>query len=171
MSLSPEERRRLLAGEILTRREPVEGSVPELVVTALFDRPPEAVWRVLDRAEDYATVFPAVKESRVLARAGESLETRLVIGMPFPLRDLVEHSSAQHAVGDGRWTRSWRSRARLFERNEGSWTLTRFEDDPQRTLAVYRIHLVPSIPMPQRLLTFLTRTSTRQLIEAVRRHS
>lgn len=161
---------RLARGEVLIGTEPVAGSsAPRIVVRAVFDAPAEAVWKHIDQSSRYAEFMPRVKEARELSRVGPEIRTRLTIEMPFPLKNLTATTRARHTVEPGvRWVREWKLEEGDYHVNEGSWTFVPFEGDAARTLAVYRVHVVPKIPIPKALQSAAQEKAMPRLIEALR---
>ncbi|MGE0707271.1 MAG: SRPBCC family protein [Planctomycetota bacterium] len=170
--LDPALRARLARGEVVVRTEPVPGSqTPRLVMQAVIDAPPARAWAVIDDAGRYKEFMPRVKHSEVLLREGERVRTRMTVAMPFPLKDLSAVTEGVHHVEpDQLYTRSWRlgPEPSDYHRNDGSWTLTPFEGDPGRSLAVYTLHVEPRIRIPKKLAAVAQEKAMPQVMDAIR---
>lgn len=166
-----DERRALLnRKEILVETRDIEGaSLPEATVTAVLDAPPEKVWAIVEKCADYAKTMPRIKESRELSRDGDAIRCAVKFGSPWPLKDLEAVTLATHEVKPGRWSRSWTLEAGDYDRNEGSWTLTPFDEEGTRTLAVYRIVSEPHISVPDSVKKMAIRRGLPDLIKTLRK--
>lgn len=161
---------RLSRGEIIVRSEAAPGAAtPKVLVTALVEAPPEQVWKVIDQSQHYREFMPRVKESRELLREGRRVRTQLTIDMPFPLKNLSAITEGDHEVIEGeRWVRRWDLAEGDYHRNRGSWILTRFEGDPQRTLIEYELDVEPKIKIPKKIQSAVQERAMPALIESIR---
>jgi len=163
-------KKRLEQGEVLVTTEAVAGSrAPRIVVQALIDAPPEAVWKHIEQSAHYAEFMPRVKESRELSRQGADIRTRVTVDMPFPLRNLTATTRVKHTVEPGvRYVRAWTLEDGDYHVNEGSWTLVPYEGQAERTFVVYRAHVIPKIPIPKAIQSAVQERAMPRLIEALR---
>ena len=160
---------RLDKGEIVITTRPVAGSnLPEATVQAVIAAPPERLWRILEDCGNYQKNMQRVVRSRELSRQGQKVVCEVEIGLPFPLANLVGVTEATHVVGPPKWSRTWHLLRGDYHVNDGSWTLTRFQDDPKRTLAVYRLHAVPKSLVPDALLRKGQRDTLPKLMQHLR---
>lgn len=160
---------RLAKGEILVSTRAVAGSdLPEVTAQAMFAVPTEKLWKVIDNCGNYKNTMDRIKESKELERKGNRVVCEVLVGLPFPLSDLHSVTEAVHVVGPPKWSRTWKLLRGDFDRNEGSWTLTPFAGDPNRTLAVYRLHTEPHIHVPAAVLRKGQRDSLPKMIEHLR---
>lgn len=168
--LDPATKSRLDRGEVLVSTEPVPGSpTPAIVVLAVFEHPPEAVWRHIDQSNRYAEFMPRIKQAAELSRQGADIRTRMTVDMPFPLKNLTATTRAKHTVEPGvRYVREWKLEEGDYHKNEGSWVLTPFEGNPNRALAHYRVHVIPKIPIPKAIQSAVQEKAMPKLIEALR---
>jgi ribosome-associated toxin RatA of RatAB toxin-antitoxin module len=168
--LDPTTKSRLSRGEVLVHTEPVPGSSTQaIVVRAVFDFPAEAVWRHIDQSARYHEFMPRVKASAELSRDGENIRTRMTVDMPFPLKNLTATTRARHIVEPGvRYVREWKLEEGDYHVNEGSWTLTPFDGDPNRAYAHYRVHVMPKIPIPKAIQSAVQEKAMPKLIESLR---
>ena len=164
---------RLGKGEVLIETEPVTGSSqPRLIVCAVIDAPPARVWKHIDNAPRYPEFMPRVKAAQELSRDGDNIRTRLTVDMPFPLKNLTATTRAKHTVEPGvRYVREWVLEEGDYVVNEGNWTLVPFDGDPNRALAVYRVHVVPKMPIPSVIQSAVQEKAMPKLIEALRARS
>ena len=141
-------------GEILLSTEKVLGSdMPKVKVRAVIDAPPEKVWAVIDDCGGYSRHLPGLKASSELSRSGHHVICRSTAAMPFPFKDLTVDTVATQTVVPGiRWTRNWTMVKGDYEVNDGSWVLTPFQRDRNRTLAVYELHVSPKIGVPRAMV-------------------
>lgn len=160
----------LARGVVLVDTEPVPGSgSPRIVVRAVIDAPADKVWPHIDQASRYAEFMPRVKAAQELSRVGMDIRTRMTVEMPFPLKNLTAITKARHTVEPGvRYVREWVLEEGDYHVNEGRWTLVPFDLDPKRTLAVYRVHVVPKIPIPKAIQSAVQEKAMPKLIESIR---
>jgi ribosome-associated toxin RatA of RatAB toxin-antitoxin module len=157
-------------GKVLVSSHKVPGAkTPKLLVKAVVEAPPAKAWAVIDGASRYQEFMPRVKSSVELSREGDSVRTRLTVGMPFPLKDLTGITVGDHSVEEGvRYSRAWTLESGDYERNDGCWTLTPFQGDVKRTLVIYELHVEPKIRIPKRIAAAVQEKAMPQLIQAVR---
>lgn len=170
MQIDAQEKQKLARGEVLIHTEVVAGSsTPRLVVRALIDSAPEAVWPHIDQSSRYAEFMPRVKAASELSRDGDQVRTRMTVEMPFPLKNLTSTTRARHIVEPGvRYVRQWSLEEGDYVLNEGSWTMVPFDGDPKRTYVEYRVHVIPKIPIPGSLRAAAQEKAMPKLIEALR---
>lgn len=168
--LDPALRARLDRGEIVVESEPIAGtSQQRVVLRAVIEAAPGAVWRHIDQATRYPEFMPRVKKAEELERSGDHVRTRTTMELPFPLKNLTATTRAKHIVVPGeRYVREWRLEEGDYHVNEGAWTLTPFDGNPKRTLADYRAHVVPKVPLPRALQTMAQEKTLPKMIEALR---
>ncbi len=136
-------------GEILVYTKPVKGSdVPEMIVKAVIDAPPEKVWEIVSRCGNYARTMNRIKRAVELSRKGGKIVCMTTVDMPFPYDDITSTTDVVHEVKGGRWSRRWTLKHGGYKFNSGGWLLTRFRDDPNRTMVIYRAHAVPKAWIP-----------------------
>lgn len=169
-AIDPATLARLARGEVFVNTEAVPGSSsPRIVVRAVIDAPPERVWDLVDKSALYQTFMPRVKKSEELTRQGDDIRTRVTVDMPFPLKNLTATTQVRHTVEPGvSWVRAWKLEAGDYHHNEGSWTLTPFDGDAARTLALYQVYVVPKIPIPKMIQSAVQEKAMPGMIEAVR---
>jgi ribosome-associated toxin RatA of RatAB toxin-antitoxin module len=174
-TLDPASLSRLGRGEVLVAEEVVAGApTPRLVTRGVIEAPPERVWALLDRCDGYVRFMPRVAESRELSRTTDAegrdeVISQVTIDMPFPLRNLTAKTRAVHTVAPGeRYERAWELVEGDYLRNSGSWVLVPFPGAPQRTLATYRLLVVPKTRLPKKIQSLAQSRTLPQVIEALR---
>ncbi len=153
---------RLAKGEIVTTLRTVAGSdMKEATAKAVIDAPPELVWGIVSDCANYKATMPSIVESGVLKTekpqasdgplAVEVRHCRVVADLPFPFSDLVSITRSVHTIDPGkRWRRQWTMIGGNYTRNDGDWTV---EPWGAKSLATYRIHAEPKVPLPGGMLT------------------
>ncbi|MFO0746866.1 MAG: SRPBCC family protein [Myxococcota bacterium] len=161
---------RLAAGEVIVTTEPVEGSpAPRLIVWALIDASPEAVWVHISNPAAHEQFMPRVKRSEELWREGNENRMRTTIDMPFPLKNLTATSKGKHFVEVGvRWERAWKMEHGDYNVNEGSWIIEPFPGQPSKTLALYRAIVHPKVMIPKAIQSAVQEKAMPKMIEALR---
>lgn len=160
---------RLEKGEVdVSTRAIVGSSLPEVTAQGLFDAPPERLWAILQDCGNYQKTMQRVARSKEISRQGQKVVCEVEIGLPFPLSNLVGVTESTHVVGPPKWSRTWHLLRGDYEVNDGSWTLTRYEDDPKRTLAVYRVHAIPKSALPDSILRKAQRKAIPDLFNHLR---
>lgn len=158
---------KLNRGDVLVDTRPLAGSdVPEVILDAVVDAPPERVWPLLDRCGDYAKTMVRMKDTKELSRVGDIVRCESVVEMPWPLSNLHGILVAQHTAGPPKWVRDWKMESGDFKRNEGSWTLTAWPGG--KTLIEYRMRSEPNIPIPQFIQGMATRAALPDMIVKLR---
>ncbi len=154
-------------GEIMVYRESVPGEAePWAVMKAVIERPPLEVLRVIEDCDRYRDTMPRIRRARRDSKGPGWDICTVTVAMPFPYKDATATSRATTTVRDGGRTirREWKLLGGDYVRNEGSWTLTTFQGDPRRTLAVYRAYARPKAWVP----AWIRRTAeTRVLPETI----
>lgn len=163
---SPDERARLERGEVLVAVQDVTTARAATVIAA----PPAEVWRHIDRCAHYDEFLPRVTQAEELAREGDEVTCKVVIGLPFPLPSLWSVTVARHSAEDGgRYRRDWRTVDGSYEVDEGSWTLSPYGGSGDRTLLEYAFRVVPKTSLvPAAIRRAAQRQTLPQVMEAVR---
>jgi hypothetical protein len=160
-------------GEIVVYTRPVKISdQPEAIVKAVINAPPQKVWAIVSRCADYTRTMNRIVKSAELSRSGSPANQRLVcrvtVDVPFPYSDLTATTRVVHRVGNGRWYRTWRLWHGDYKFNRGSWTLTYFKGNKNRTMVVYRALAVPKAWVPGWIKTMATKRSLPEMIRRLR---
>lgn len=163
-------KRRLATGEVLVSTEPVPGMpAPRLVVLAVVEAAPEAVWIHISNPKTHEQFMPRVKRTEELWREGDENRMRTTIDMPFPLKNLTATSKGKHTVEPGvRWERAWKMESGDYVVNEGAWVLEPFDGDAKRTLVSYSAVVHPKIPIPKMIQNSVQESAMPKMIDALR---
>ena len=158
-------------GEILLDIEAVEGSdTPRVNARAMVKAPPEKLWKIIDDCSRYKDTMVRIGESQELSREGDTVTCRTTVDMPFPLSNLTATTRAVHTVEPGKlYKREWNLVEGDYKVNTGSWTLTPFEGDPNRTLVEYVLHADPTTSIPDAIKEAAQKKSIPDLIEKLRK--
>ncbi len=170
---SAADKAKLEAGEILVRSFQVAGSeMPRAQVTAIIEAPMAKVWAIIEKCADYKRTMVRVLESEELSRSGQTVVCRTKVDMPWPFDDLEASTKATHTVEPGKlYRRVWTLVKGTYKRNDGSWTLTPWAGDANRTLVVYEVHAEPTISIPIAIQKRASRSALPDLIERLRKFS
>lgn len=163
------EEARLANGEILIATQNVAGSdVPKAVVTGVINAPPERIWAIVSDCDRYEGRLPRIRAAREVERSGNTVVCEVTVALPFPISDLTARTRATHTAGPREWRREWTLIEGDYQRNDGSWVLTPFQGDSNRTLVVYTVHAEPNNRVPQRLRNRAQESSLPDVIETLR---
>lgn len=156
-------------GEILVESFPFAGSDTQgILVTAVIDSPVAVVWGLVDRCGEYKQFMPRMADSEELSRDGNIVRCRTVVDSPWPVSDLSAITRAELVVTDGKFVRQWKLESGDYKTITGSWTLTPFEGQAGRTLAVYSIHTEPKTGVPGFIRDFAQKSALPDVIKALR---
>lgn len=163
-------------GEILCYPVEVKGSdAPRMVVKAVINAPPARVWKLIDACGRYKGTIPRIAASKEVSREktarGERVLCRVTIDMPFPYSDKTSLTEAFHTVSKTRWVRRWTLIKGDYKVNTGSWVLTPFKGDPNRTYVHYRVHAVPDAWVPGWVKNMAQKRSLPKMIRRLRKLS
>ncbi len=160
---------RLEKGEVeITTRAIAGSSLPEVTAQAIIETPPERLWAIVQDCGNYQKTMQRVVRSKEISQQGQKVVCEVEIGLPFPLSNLVGVTESTHTIGPPKWQRAWHLLRGDYEVNDGSWTLTRYEDDPKRTLAIYRVHAIPKSAVPDAILRKGQRTAIPNMFNHLR---
>lgn len=170
----------LAKGEIVITLRKVPGSdVEEATAKAVIDAPPELVWAIVGDCKNYKNTMPSVIESSVLKTeapapsdgplATEVRRCRVVADLPFPFSDLVSVTRSVYTTDPGKqWRRQWKLIEGDYTRNDGDWTVVPWGDDGKKSLATYRIHAEPKVPLPGPMLTSIQERKLPEVMQMLR---
>jgi len=113
--------------------------------------------------------MPRVKRSEELWREGDENRMRTTIDMPFPLKNLTATTLAKHIIVPGeRWERTWKMESGDYAVNEGSWVLTPFPGNAQKTYVSYQAIVHPKVMIPKAIQSMVQEKAMPKMIEALR---
>lgn len=158
------------SGEIILETEAVEGTTtPRMHVRAVIEATPEKVWGVIQDCSRYKDTMVRIEEAQELSREGNIVVCRTVVDMPFPLSNLVSTTKATHTVEPGKlYKREWELIEGDYVQNSGSWTLTPYLDDANRTLVDYAIVVEPKTEIPESVRIAAQQKTLPDIIEKLR---
>lgn len=169
----------LAKGEIVTKLRKVPGSdVEEATAKAVIDAPPAIVWGIVGDCKNYKNTMPTIVESSVTKTerplpsdgplATEVRHCRVVADLPFPLPDLVSLTRSVYTTDPGKmWRRQWTMTGGDYNRNEGDWTIVPWGDG-QKSLATYRIHAEPKVPLPGSMIASIQERKLPEVMTKLR---
>ncbi len=165
-------RARLDSGEIIVKTKKVKGSdVPQATVMGVVNAPPEKIWDVIGKCDNYEETMIRVLEAKELKRKGDTVICQVTTDMPWPLSNLTAVTRAHHTVGPPVWSRTWALIQGDFESNRGSWRIQAFNPvEKDRSLVVYKVHAVPDIMVPDGLITKAQKDTLPNLIKHLRKN-
>ncbi|MBA2661626.1 MAG: SRPBCC family protein [Bradymonadaceae bacterium] len=159
----------LSKGEISVDIVDVQGSeVPKVIVKGVIDAPPAKVWRIISDCNHYAKRMPRIKASKQLEKKGDTVICEVTVGLPFPMSDLRATTTAKHVEGPTVWSRHWTLIEGDYEINNGSWEISAFAGDPNRSFAVYTVHAVPNTAVPAWMRRRAQESSMPDIIRRIR---
>ena len=167
--------RRLAKGKIFVNAKRVRGfEQPMGVLRAVIEAPPEVVWPLVGDCARYKKTMVSVLESTKKMLGKGKMHCRVKIDMPFPYSDIASTtlSIVKEDREKGRYSRSWKmvkTKPTDYKVNFGSWKVSRFLDDPKRTLVVYRAMGVPKAWVPDWVLEMTRDKSLPKMIRKVRK--
>ena len=156
-------------GEIRVETTDVAGSsVPRIIVTGVIDAPPSAVWAIVSDCNRYVGRMPRIEAAREISRSGSTVLCEVTVGLPFPMSNLTARTTATHTTGPPQWKREWTMIEGDYKTNDGSWILTTFQGNPDRTLAIYSLHAEPNNRVPNSIRRRAQENSMPGIIERLR---
>jgi hypothetical protein len=170
----------LARGDVVASMRSVANSdVEEAIAKAVIDAPPALVWSIVSDCGKLQTWMPAVIESRLLkteapvAADGPTalavLHCRVVVDVPLPFTDLVSVMRWVNAVDPGKmWRRRWTLVEGDFHSNDGDWTVLPWGSDGTKSLAIYRMHAKPRVPLPDAVLAFVQQSTLPDVMHKLR---
>ena len=162
---------RIGTGEVVVTTHKVEGfAIPSLKVEAVVDAAPEKFFALIDDCAGYARVMPSVATSSEVERKGTRSICKWTVDMPFPLSNLSTVVEVNRSTSPGKWRREFKQVSGDFVRNEGSWTLTPYADDPKRTRIDYRLHVVFDSSLPDAFIRSGQKGAMPKMINRLRAH-
>ena len=165
-----DDQKKLDEGEILIATKPITGSsLPEVTAQAVIDTPPEKLWNIIQDCGNYQKTMSRVVRSKEISRQGGKVVCEVEIGLPFPLSNMTSINEATHIAGPPKWSRTWHLISGDYEVNNGSWTLSAWNGNPSRTLAVYKLHAIPKTSVPDAILRAGQKKALPAMIEHLRK--
>jgi hypothetical protein len=153
---TPDETRRLAAGEVLVRLEEIAAAGPrEGVARGVIDAPPERVAAVLADFAHYREWMPFVERSDARREADGTVVSAQSLHLPALVGDRSYRIRAVSAVAEGKDGRLWSTRWTYVPGSgnvvdtHGSWTVTGFGGvGARRSLAICHLFTDPGGRVP-----------------------
>ena len=163
--------KRLDAGEVIITTKNVDGfDIPKVHLEAVINAAPEKVWAIIEKCGDYTRTMVGLAEAKELSRKGNQIRCKTVADLPWPLDDLTAITKVRHTViANKKWQRTWSLESGDFKYNYGSWKLSHFKGDPQRTHLVYSAHVEPTTTVPDSIKTAAAKSTLPNLIAHLRK--
>jgi hypothetical protein len=159
---------RIESGEVVVSVSS-EGNAVSGQITALVDAPVADVWSVLTDWPGQEQWVPDMYDARIVSGSGERLVAAAATSLPWPISDRTWqvnlHNRQMTLEGYDCWVSSWtyiEGSGNMVDQ-DGFWMVTRWNDDPNRTLVYYRFRADAGIPAP----SFMTRNATRTLLPQI----
>ncbi len=145
---------KLEKGEVVLHKlRPTNNSGVAAWAVGLVNAPVAKVWPVLRDCGRYSEFMPRTKSSQLISRAGDTMECKVIISMPFPFSNLWSHvQSKTGTLPGGGHIRAWRLLKGNYKRNRGSWSVLPWKGDAGRTLLVYRLDVDPDMLIPDAII-------------------
>lgn len=160
---------RLDKGEIIVATEAVKGSdIPRIIVKGVVEAPPEKVWKIIEDCQNYDKTMPRIESSKRVSVKGQEVTCRVEIDLPFPLSNLTATTLGIHTEQTDRFSRKWSLVEGDYKFNSGSWVLTWFKGNPNRTMVVYTVHAEPKNVVPDWVREKAQKSSMPGVIERLR---
>ncbi|MCK5798768.1 MAG: SRPBCC family protein [Deltaproteobacteria bacterium] len=167
--LSPEQRRSLHRGEIITRTLRVTKTRGRGEAIGVIDAPPARVFSVIADVAHYKEFMTRVTESKVIKREGNTYDFAYTIDMPWPLADYhcVTHNVHKVYAKHQRYERRWKLVSGTFTKNEGYWRLGPWPGG--KTLVTYSVVVQPKTAVPDFIVNFVAKKALPRAIKSIRK--
>jgi hypothetical protein len=163
----------LESGKVFVKTEEVQGSdIPRMVVTAIVDAPPQKIFDLVTDCDKFPGRLPRIKEARTLKKHSDGHTCEVTLGLPFPLSDLTAVTRDRRKEGPDEWYRKWKLVKNVetdYKINNGGFFLKPYQDDPNRTLFVYKVHAEPKTIVPDFLRERAQKKSLPGMVERIRK--
>ena len=154
---------------IISLKETAGSEIPKARVLAVVNSPPAKVWEIVSNCNKFKQRMPRVAAAKILSVKGKKVTCSVTIDLPFPISNLDIKTVALHQAGPKVWSRRWKLLEGDFDFNNGSWKLTTFKDDPNRTFVEYKIHASPKTSIPVGVRKMFQKSSLKKMIQNIRK--
>ncbi len=150
-----------------------DSDVPFNVVEGVVNAPPEDVWAVVSKCNNYAKTMPRILKSKELSREGDEATTwkakcEVTADLPFPLSDLTGITIATHKVeAGGKYSREWTLLSGDYDINHGAWIIQGI-DDNKKSYVTYKIRVKPKIALPTSWIASAQKSAIKDVILRMR---
>lgn len=161
----------LAKGKVIITTTEIKGQdIPKVEAKGVINAPMAKVWALIEKCEDYEKTMMNLKLATELSRKGNKIRCKTILDLPWPLDDLTAVTDATHVIKPGEmYSRTWKLVSGDFDFNNGSWTLKPFKGDPNKTLAIYRVHVKPHTSVPDALKAKAQKSSLPDLFNHIRK--
>ncbi len=139
-------------------------------VMAVINTQPERVWKLVSDCNSYRKTMPRVDSSKELSRNGNRVVCRVVIDLPFPLTTLMAVTECIHTVTEGNWNRRWSLLSGDYKLNAGSWNLSWFKGDKNRTMVEYKVLVITKMWVPDWARRMGQENTLPKMMKGLRKH-
>ena len=155
-------KRRLASGDILTTSVPTPKGVRPGRAMGVVNAPPSVVARMLADVDRYKEFMPCIRESR---KVGDGL-FEVKCELPWPIKDAWARVKVRSGVRNGvKVVQWWMVKGTLDSYDGVAWIQPWGEG---KSLVIYQMRAVPSIPAPNSLLDRGMRSAAKDVLETLR---
>ncbi len=161
----------LADGEVIVTEKEVDGyDLPRVTAKGVINAPMEKVWNILKDCNNYTKTMQRVKAAKEIKRFGSGkIRCQVTLELPWPLDNLTAVTDSIHTEQPGKmYKRAWSLVSGDYEYNTGSWTLTPYKGDANKTLAVYSIHVKPKTSVPDAIKARAQKSALPDLFDHIR---
>ncbi len=160
---------RIDGGEVVIKARPVPGSpIPHVKAVGVIDASPAIVWSLVEDCNQWKQNLTRIERAETVWRKGEDVRCKVTVDMPFPVDDLTAITDAKHREKNGTFQRKWKLVEGDYRVNRGSWTITSFKGNANRSLVVYEVHAEPQMSVPDFIVKAAQNRSIPKLYEKLR---
>ena len=162
----------LSAGKIYVNAYKVKGTeAPEMRITAVINAPPARVWELVSNCNQFSRTMPRILKGRILSHKGNKMICRVTVDVPFPLSDLTSTTlnTIVKRQREGYYARHWKLISGDYTRNRGSYIVSRFNNNPRRSLVRYIVFVIPKTNVPTWLRAMAQKKSLPGMINKLRK--
>ena len=162
----------LSAGKIYVNAYKVRGTeAPEMRITAVINAPPARIWPLVSNCNQFSRTMPRILKGRILSLKGNKMICRVTVDVPFPLSDLTSTTlnTITKREGQGYYARHWKLISGDYTRNRGSYIISRFNNNPKRSLVRYNVFVIPTTSVPTWLRAMAQKKSLPGMINKLRK--
>ena len=161
----------LSSGKIYVNAHKVKGTdSPEMRIFAVVEAPPERIWPLVSNCNQFSRTMPRISKGRILSRKGNVMICRVTVDVPFPLSDLTSttRNTIVTRASEGYYARHWKLISGDYTRNRGSYIVSRFDNNPKRSLVRYVVYVEPKTSVPTWLRSMAQKKSLPKMIRKIR---
>ncbi len=163
-------KQKLERGEVILKLlKPSGGEGIAFIAYGLVDAKANKVWPVVRDCQHFKEFMPRTEKSELKEKKGADAICFFELDMPFPFSNLWSTvRSTESKTADGSYLRSWKLLTGTYTRNRGSWRVTMWPADPNRTLLTYNVDVNPKVSLPDFVLRKAQTGALPGVFEAIR---